>query len=435
MAPTSSTFSTSSTSSTSSTCLGCGCACDDIQLRVESNVIVDAGNACPLGARWFGDGRAPARARVRGKDAPVDEALTAAAEALSGASRALIYLAPDISCETQRSAIAIADALRATVDSVTSATTMATVLAAQEVGRASATLGEIRNRADVVVFWGVDPAHRYPRFWTRYAPEPAGIHVAGRQGRTVIAVDVGSARGPEIADQRFAVMPEGEVVTLTEFSAAIATNHDQGGLLEAILRGKYVAIIADAEADDGNPVDRGRAAALMSFTQALNGPTRCALISLRSGGNRSGAEACLTAHTGYPTAVDFSAGYPRYRPHDSALERLSRGAVDVALVIGAVGLVPTGLIDRLAGVTTVLVGPRATESALAATVAVDTGVIGIHESGTALRMDDVPLPLSAAITGPPPTVDIVTALAGRLRPSPRAASAGPTVARAAANRQ
>jgi formylmethanofuran dehydrogenase subunit B len=409
--------------------------CDDIQLRVERDVIVDTGNACPLGARWFGDGRVTSRARVRGKDASVDDALTAAADALRGASRALIYLAPDISCETQRSAIAIADVLYATVDSVTSATTMATVLAAQEAGRASATLGEIRNRADVVVFWGVDPAHRYPRFWTRYAPEPAGIHVAGRQGRTVIAVDVGSARGPEIADQRFAVMPEGEVDTLTEFSAAIASSHDRGGLLEAILRGKYVAIIADAEGDEVNPVDRGRAAALVSFTQALNGPTRCALVSLRGGGNRSGAEACLTAHTGYPTAVDFSAGYPRYRPHDGALERLSRGAVDVALVVGAVRLVPQGLIDRLAAVTTVLVGPRATESALAATVAVDTGVVGIHESGTALRMDDVALPMFAAITGPPATVDIVTALADRLKRSPRAASARQAVARAAANRQ
>ena len=417
------------------TCLGCGCVCDDIQLRVESNVIVDAANACPIGVRWFGDGHAPSRARVRGQDASVDEALTAAADALRGASRPLIYLAPDISCETQRSAIAIADALHAAVDSVTSATTMATVLAAQEAGRASATLGEIRNRADVVVFWGVDPAHRYPRFWTRYAPEPAGIHVTGRQGRMVIAVDVGSTRGPENADQRFAVMPEREVATLTELSDAIATGRDREGLLDAILRGKYVAIIADAEGDDGNPVDRGRAAALMSFTQSLNGPTRCALISLRGGGNRSGAEACLTAHTGYPAAVDFSTGYPRYRPHDGALARLSRGAVDVALFVGVVDLVPPRLLDRLAGVATVIVGPRATESALAGIAAIDTGVVGIHESGTAMRMDDVALPMFAAIAGPPATVDIVTALAGRLTPLRRAASAGQTVARAAANRQ
>jgi formylmethanofuran dehydrogenase subunit B len=405
------------------TCLGCGCVCDDIQLRVESNVIVDAGNACPIGVRWFGDGRATSRARVHGKDASVDEALTAAADALRGASRVLIYLAPDISCEAQRTAIAIADVLHATIDSVTSATTMATVLAAQEAGRASATLGEIRNRADVVVFWGIDPAHRYPRFWTRYAPEPAGIHVAGRQVRTVIAVDVGGTRGPELADQRFPVMPEHEVATLTELTAAIATNRDRDGLLDAILSGKYVAIIADAEGEDGSPVDRGRAAALMSFTRALNGPTRCALISLRGGGNRSGADSCMTSHTGYPTAVDFSAGYPRYRPHDRTEERLARGAVDVALIVGSVGLVPPRIVDRLAGVTTVVVGPRATECALAATAAVDTGVVGIHESGTALRMDDVALPMFAAMAGPPPTVDIVAALASRLarvtQPSPR----------------
>jgi len=230
-------------------------------------------------------------------------------------------------------------------------------------------------------------------------------------------------------------MPEREVSTLTELSAVIGTNHEHRGLLEAILRGKYVAVIADAEGDDEHPVDSGRTAALISLTQALNGPTRCALLSLRAGGNRSGAEGCLTAHTGYPAAVDFSAGYPRYRPHDGAHARLSRGAVDVALVVGAVELVPSSIVDRLAGVTTILVGPRATESALAAVAAVDTGVIGIHEAGTALRMDDVALPLAAPITGPPATLDIVTALARRLDAAARDPLGGQAVARTGANRQ
>jgi hypothetical protein len=50
-------------------------------------------------------------------------------------------------------------------------------------------------------------------------------------------------------------------------------------------------------------------------------------------------------------------------------------------------------------------------------------------------MDDVALPLSAAITGPPATLDIVTALARRLDASPRVASVAQTVARTEANRQ
>jgi formylmethanofuran dehydrogenase subunit B len=402
------------------TCLGCGCACDDIQLRIEANRILEARNACDLGARWFGDGGAGSHARVEGEDVSVDSALDAATAILSDAWRPLVFLAPDISCEAQRAAIAIADVLHGSIDSVTTSTAIATVLAAQEAGRASATLGEIRNRADVLVFWGVDTGSRYPRFASRYAPEPPGLHVTGRSGRTVIAVDVGSSRGPDDADLRVPVVSDREVATLIEFTAAVSEQNRErparNELLDAILKGKYVAIIVDAEATEESSADHGRAAALIAFAQALNGPTRCALVSLRGGGNRSGADACLTAQTGYPMAVDFARGHPRYRPYHDAAARLDRGVVDAALVIGSTSLVPPRLTDAMARVPAVAIGPRATAGAFSrARVAIDTGTVGIHESGTALRMDDVPLPLPAAVSGPPPTVELVAQLAGRLR--------------------
>ena len=415
------------------TCLGCGCACDDIELHIEANRIVAARNACALGAAWYGDGRVPARALVRGTDALLDDALGSAAAILRGASRPLVFLAPDLSCEAQRGAIAIADSLRATIDSVTTASAVNSVLAAQEAGRASATLGEIKNRADVIVFWGVDTARRYPRFWTRYAPEPAGMHVAGRGSRTVIAVDVGNARGPEDADLRVAVTSEREVETLTELTAAVPSSRSAsaslagafggGGttsgpragttLLDALLEGKYIAIVVDAEADDEHPADRGRAAALTALAQALNGPTRCALIALRGGGNRSGADSCLTAQTGYPLAVDFTRGYPRYRPHEGAAYRVTRG-IDAVLIVGSAALMPAAVASAIDTTSAVVIGPRATAVARAA-VAIDTAIAGIHESGTALRMDDVPLPLGAAIAGPPAAAEIVARLGERLR--------------------
>ena len=161
------------------TCLGCGCACDDIHVVVRSGKIAEATNACMLGVEWFGDGAVPQRSIHAGRDVSVEAAIQAAGELLARANRPLVYLAPDISWETQREAVALADALHARLDSVTSATARDSILAAQEYGRASATLGEIRNRADVVVFWGVDPAVRYPRYSSRYAPEPAGMHVPG----------------------------------------------------------------------------------------------------------------------------------------------------------------------------------------------------------------------------------------------------------------
>jgi formylmethanofuran dehydrogenase subunit B len=407
------------------TCLGCGCACDDIEIRADGDSILEARNACPLGVTWFGDGRVPSRALVGGREIPLDEALDAAASILISSSRTLVLVAADVSCEAQRAAIALADFLHATIDSLTSAAALPSLLAAQEAGRPSATLGEIRNRADVVVFWGVDPAHRYPRFTTRYAPEPTGMHTPnGRRSRRVVAVDVGDARGPADADIRFTVMPDREVATLTELTAGIVSRRaspDTSGLMDALAGGNYVAIVVDAEQDDAMPVDRGRAAALIALAQALNEPTRCALITLRGGGNRSGADACMTSQTGYPMAVDFSRGYPRYLPHDGAAPRLARRDLDAALVVGSVAPISHSFAAGLAAVPCVVIGPRATTGALAhAAVSIDTAVIGIHESGTALRMDDVPLPLRAVITGPPAAADVLHALETRLAVAPAA---------------
>jgi formylmethanofuran dehydrogenase subunit B len=256
----------------------------------------------------------------------------------------------------------------------------------------------------------------------------------------VIAVDVGHARGPEDADGRFAVPPDREVEVLAELTSRAAGRAGQGDvpeLLQAMLGGKYVALISDGEPDGREMLDAGRSATLIALAQALNGQTRCAQIVLRAGGNRSGADSCLTSQTGYPMAVDFSRGFPRYRPHEHAAARLARGAVDAVLVVGSIALVPE-LRTRVAGVPAVLVGPRATEARFSVAAAVDTGVAGIHESGTALRMDDVPLPLEGVIPGPPAAVDVVAALRQRVAAAPAradAASARATIARGAGNRQ
>jgi len=417
------------------TCLGCGCACDDIAVVVEHARIVEARNACALGIQWFGDGTVPTRVRVDGRDVPLREAMLAAGQTLAGAARPLVYLAPDISCEAQRHGAAIADLLRGVLDTATSATALPAMLSAQERGYASSTLGEIRNRADTIVFWAADTAQRYPRFASRYAPEPAGTHIPdGRRSRTVVAVDVGSAAGPAEADRRVAIDAADELTALTALSALVSAREDGGAgyascsgaawdrareLATVLLAGRYVALVYDAEdvssGADGRSVLRFDA--LTTLAQALNARTRAAAIALRAGGNRSGADATLTAQTGYPLAVDFSRGHPRYRPHDgSALARLARGDVDAALVLGSPALLPAETAAALGGVPCVVIGPRASDASLgSAHVVIDTGVAGIHSGGTALRMDDVPLPLRPPLAGPPNAADVARELASLIR--------------------
>jgi formylmethanofuran dehydrogenase subunit B len=193
-----------------------------------------------------------------------------------------------------------------------------------------------------------------------------------------------------------------------------------GELAPALLAGRYVVLVADAEPDDSTQAgDPGRAGALIALTQALNGPTRGALSTLRAGGNRSGADACATSQTGYPAAIDFARGYPRYRPHDGgAAARLQRGEVEGVLVIGSAASVPADLLTMMRAVPHAVVGPRASESVLGKGEAVvDTGVAGIHEAGMAVRMDEVPLPLGAPIGGPPGAAATIRALIERVAAS------------------
>ena len=400
-------------------CLGCGCACDDIGVVVEGGRIVEARNACALGLRWFGDGSLPG-AVLGGRSNAIEDVVGEIAELLHSARAPLVYLAPDLTSEAQRAAVAIADQLHGFVDGVTSATASAGILAAQRRGRAGATLGEIRNRADVLVFWAVDPARSYPRFQSRYAPDPAGVHVPnGRADRTVIAVDVGSQRGPDDADVRIQMIAEEESLFLASLRGYLAGRTLGGASIVArvtelaarLNRARYAVIVTDAESvpeDVATPARR--ADSLIALTQSLNAATRGSLCALRAGGNRNGADTVLTWQTGFPMAVDFSRGAPRYTPEDAALSRLARGAFDAVLLVGATNALPDAVASAIQGVRTIAIGPRASESAVHASIRIDTGVASIHESGLAFRTDDIPLPLRAVLPTPRDTASLLGAL-------------------------
>ena len=405
------------------TCLGCGCACDDITIVVTQDRIAEARNACALGIAWFGDGTVPAETRVNGRTASLERALTEAARLLTGATRPLVYLAGDVSCETLREGVAIADRLHAAIDSL-AATAATAVLAAQRRGRAGATLGEIRQRADLVVFWAVDPSARYPRYGSRYAVAPRGVAAPqGRKDRTLIAVDVGEALGPADADGRLAIAPADEVDSLEIMRATVqgrtvgeeARFRAAVELARRMTEARYVAIVTDGEPGTTS-ADPARAEALVTLSQTLNAPTRCALSTLRGGGNRSGADAVLTWQTGFPFAVDFARGYPSYQPQAGAAALLGAGEVDAALVIGAPATLPVPVATALARVGSVVIGPRASAATFQPAVAVDAGVAGIHEGGTAFRMDDVPLPLRPSFEGARAALVTVRALRERLGP-------------------
>lgn len=360
--------------------------------------------ACALASAFFGDGSAPAEVRVAGQAATVDAAIAAGAALLAGAAgRVLVVVAPGLTLEAQRHAIALADHLCATIDGATSAGAAEGILAAQRRGRTGATLGEVRHRADVLLYWGTDPSVRYPRFDERYGRASVGLQTPAGS-RTSIGVTVGTDAAPAGTALAFTIAPEHELAALSLLRAAV---RGAGGdapppldgmaaLAARLVAARYVALVHDAEPGDARR-DPARAEALLALAMALNGPTRAALVSLRAGGNRNGFESVLTWQTGFPMAVDFAAGTPAYRPSSRGLDAISPARFGAVLVAGDAGALEPGVRQALAAVPVVAIGPRASVALPGARVAVDTGTAGVHEAGTAYRMDDVPLPVRAVV--------------------------------------
>jgi formylmethanofuran dehydrogenase subunit B len=410
------------------TCLGCGCACDDIVLSISGGRITAAERACPLGIAWFGDGRVADQVQVDGKPADLEHALDHASTLLGQArGRLLVVLGAELTVSAYQAALALADTLAAATDSVVSEPAAAGILAGQRRGRATATLGEIRNRADLIVYWGVDPDRRYPRYRSRYAGAPHAFHLTEDHPRTVVSVSVGADTGPPDADVALVLTPAQELAALAELRAGLLGRHLGGDALPAgvaelaarLSQARYVAIVHDGEptAERRTPE---RAEALIGLVQALNTPTRAALSTLRAGGNRNGAEAVSTWQTGFPFAVDFTRGAPRYQPHrrPGTVEGPVPSAV---LVVGAPESLSEQLRSSIQGVPTLVIGPRASAGPFPSQVAIDTGVAGIHEAGIAYRMDDIPLPLQAPLPGPRSADLLLRDLLGRLTPASRAA--------------
>jgi formylmethanofuran dehydrogenase subunit B len=352
------------------TCAGCGCVCDDIEVTADGLV-----RTCPLGDAWFAEiGDRPPVARVDGREVSVDEAADAAAAILREARAPLVYGLGRTSCEAQRQAVALAEAAGAVIDVGVAAGAFAAI------GSSTATFGEIRDRAELVVLWRADPVVTHPRLLERLRLDPSAMVVVDAE-RTATA-DVAGAF-VEVHD---------------DFEALWALRGGEGALGSRLLAAGHVAFIHGA-------LDELTALALHSLVRDLARGRHTVTLGLRDG-NARGAEDVLAWQTGFAAPVNFARGFPREGV--GAAELLERGEVDAALVVAAD-------LPHLRELPTVVVDSRATAAMEAARVAFATAADGIEVAGTAHRMDGVPVPLRAPLAADRPGIeDVLAAIAERL---------------------
>jgi formylmethanofuran dehydrogenase subunit B len=417
------------------TCTYCGCLCDDIELHANSERILKAKRACVLGRAWFfnhaaAHGLPPAL--IDGRPATIGAALEAAASILNEADMPLVFGLGNSTSESQRAAMMLAEQTRAVIDSHTSLTHGPSKIAGQLAGKLTCTLGEVKNRADFLVYWGTNPVETHPRHFTKFALRPKGKFVpGGRKDRTMVLVDVRETPSSQASDQFLQIRSGADLEVLTTLRALLNDRPVDRGLVEAtgLTLDQLVNLVERMKRarfgvfffGSGLTMTRGKHAnvtALLALTAELNAFTKFAAMPMRDYGNETGADAMMNSLAGYPFGLDFSRGYPRSNPGEfTAVDVLVREEADAALIVAADPwtTMPQAAIDHLDRIPYIVIDRKMTPASLAARVHFTTAAPGISSAGTAYRMDRIPLPLRPALHSPHATdEDILRGIHGLL---------------------
>ncbi len=417
-------------------CTFCGCVCDDIDLHVEGDRIVKAKRACVLGTAWFLNHEIDDRAAcyIEGQPASVADGVERSAQILTNAKYPLIYGLSDTTSESQRVAVSIADWIGGLVDTTTSVCHGPTGMAFQGVGEVTCSLGEVRNRADLVIFWGANPAESHPRHFTRYSLMPKGLFVPnGRKDRTCVVVDVRKTKSAKTADLFVPIKPRSDfegLWTLRALAQGISLDAEQverdtgqplelwQDLMDRMKAARFGVIFFGM----GVTMTRGKHAnteALLSLTRDMNKYTRFVCRPNRGHGNVTGADQVVTWRTGYPFGVNLARGYPRFNPGEyTSTDVLARKEADAAMIIAADPMANFSQPARqhLEAIPYIAFDPKETPTTRSATVSFTVATYGINVAGTAYRMDDVPIPLRPAFESPHPSDhEILTAIESRVK--------------------
>ena len=406
-------------------CTVCGCVCDDLRLRGVGGTVLPEANVCSLAQPWFDrladvsqEGNRPTVARIHGKSTSREAALFAAAEILKSSRAPLIYGLARSSTPGQRAAVTLAEQIGAVIDTTASVCHGPSIMAIQRVGESTSTLGEIRERADLVVFWGADPATTHPRHFERYSVEPRSKALPnGRDDRTVVVIDANETATSRLADELVRVDPRRDFELIASMRLIIngqsvpadvncgVSSGEVEKLVSLMTNCRYGVVffgLGIAQQSLGHLTVES----LLQLVAELNAHTRFTARRLRIPGDVSGADSVLCWQTGYPFAVNLNRGFPRYSPGEfTAAELLQRREVDACVIVGSESVVdfPNDALDELQRVPTIVLDYPHAECPFQPTVALTTAVYGVHAAGTAYRMDEMPLPQRQLIDSDYPT--------------------------------
>lgn len=272
-----------------------------------------------------------------------------------------------------------------------------------------------------MVYWGCNPVESHMRHLSRYSALPKGLfNPHGRKGRKVAVIDVRPTATAKGADYYFQVTPGRDFEIATVLRALIKGLPLEGAEEASLIAGvplsawrelagmmktcRYGVVFFGL----GVTMSRGKdanAEQILTLVREVNSYTRFYALPMRGHGNVTGSNQVIAWQTGFPFAVNFGRGYPRYNPGEfSVVDMLARGEADAALIIATDpgAHLPHAAVQHLASIPTVVLEPHCNLTTPWARVVIPVAPAGVGAAGTFYRMDNVPLRVKKLVEFPYP---------------------------------
>ncbi len=402
------------------TCPFCGLLCDDLKGQTEDLAITLQDISCERARKQFEQPvrKAQTVTLIDGQPVEPEQAYERAATILDTAN---VPLLAGLGADARgiRALLELARRCGGIVDHMHGEAMQRGYLALQEEGWVATTLGEIRNRADLVVFLGTDGS-AWPRFHQRVLNPAKTLFRRSTSKRTLIYI------GEKLCPNSDTPHPtelfhcaQQQLPDLIAELRCVLNGHTPGQHTNTSLPLKALNRIAEAmrQASYGVLIwDPGEFAwphaelliqSLCELIKSLNRERRFAGLALGGDDGSVTAGNICTWQSGWPLRVHFLSPEPRYRPRRNASHQLLReGTVDALLWVSSFSTQPPPKTDsKLPRILLTRPGPHAVHKA---TVHIPVATPGIDHPGLLFRVDgSVALPLQRLRESSLPTVSEV----------------------------
>jgi formylmethanofuran dehydrogenase subunit B len=386
------------------TCTGCALLCDDIEVIVENNRIKETTNACRRGAAKIKGCINRLAPSIAQKPADIESSVRKAAEILRNAKSPMLFGWSNSTCEAQLTGIQLAKKMGAIIDDTSSFCQGILIEKVLQKKFRTCMLEDIRNKADVLIYWGSDAQDSEPRHLSRFSYFPRGeLRQRGyEEDRVAIAIDVRESNTAKICKGHFYRIPlKGDrdfILALMDALSGKVPSFDSKKMLELasiLKKAEFGAIFAGIGLTYSIKDDFDILIALADMLPNFH------IMPMVGHYNMRGFNEVLFKETGFVNRVKFD-GRGTTLVHDdrySIVEAFRNKSTDALLVIGSDPLssLPRSVISHLANIPVICIDPCATLTSKIASVTIPCAVSGVESGGSAVRMDGKVVELSQII--------------------------------------